>query len=559
MRAFLVFLTVIGLCHAQQPQAPATPGASPLTVKSAATGDTDYDPFFPKASYFRRHFSSVPPKAELLPPTRLADFVVDGKLELSLRSYLELVMANNPDVSIQTLSVEVNRNAITRAFAGFDPVATASFNASRSQQPTSDTLAGAAVLSTLSQPLNLNYTQLFQAGTQLTLNFNGTRTSNNNSFAIFNPNVVSRFNVGFSQPLLRNRGMYVNRLPIMIARSRLKQAGFSLEDSIIQLIATAEGAYWNVIEARENLRVAEENLKLNGEALKRAQRELELGATSPLDIFQPQAVYANAEIQLTQARYRLAQTEDALRRQIGADVDPQVRTLPIVLTEPVAPPTGTASYDREALVGQAIQRRPDLRAASQALDVDELNLKSAVNGLRPLFSLTGGYGSFGRGGNFIRPNGTIPGGVADSLDQVFSFTYPAYSFGLNLTLPIRDRNAAANLADAKVNRKLDQLRVRSTEQNIRLQVLTAISLVDQSKASVELAKVARDLAQKRVEAEQKKYELGTTTIFFVLSAQGDLTNAESALVRESINFRRNQISLLQRVGSLLDERGIRVQ
>jgi outer membrane protein len=83
--------------------------------------------------------------------------------------------------------------------------------------------------------------------------------------------------------------------------------------------------------------------------------------------------------------------------------------------------------------------------------------------------------------------------------------------------------------------------------------------VDNSQASVELAKVARDLAQKRVDAEQKRYELGTTTIFFVLAAQGDFTTAESNLVRETINYRRNLINLMQRTGELLDERGITVQ
>ncbi len=553
MRTFFLLFVLAGAGLAQ-PDSPAPARATladPSTPKAV-----DYDPFFPKTSYFRKRFLPIPDRVELQPPTRLGDFVTGGALQLSLRNALELAMANNPDISIQVLAVEIPRDAIVRAHALFDPFATASFTPARSQTPTSDSLAGASVLSALSQPLNLNYNQTFTPGTQVNVAYNGLKTSNNNSFQIFNPTITSRFTVNVSQPLIRNRGSMITKLPITLARSRLRQAQFSLEDSVITLIAAAENAYWSVIGARENLRVAQESLKLANEALKRAQRELELGASSPLDIFQPQANYANAEIVLTQARFNLAQTEDALRRQIGADRDAQIRQLPISLTESVAPPVTVASMDREAMVAQALAKRPDLKATSQFLENDDVILKIAVNNLRPDVSLTAQYGSFGRGGNQITRGGVLPGGIADALSQTFAFNFPTYSMGITLRIPVRDRNAAANYADAVVQRRLDQLAVQASQSNIRLQVLVAISQLENSHASVELAKVARDLAQKRLDAEQKKYELGTTTIFFVLSAQGDLVTAESALVRESVNYRRNQLTLLQRTGTLLGERGI---
>ncbi|MEO8025966.1 MAG: TolC family protein [Bryobacteraceae bacterium] len=555
MRTFLLSLALAGALLAQDvsntPPAKASYAAPANTPKAV-----DYDPWFPKPSYFRKRFTPIPTRVELQPPTRLSDFVVEGKLELSLRSALDLALANNPDISIQVLAIEIPKDSILRAYSVFDPLAIASFNPTRTQTPTSDSLAGAAVLSSLSQPLNLQYSQLLSTGTQLNVNYNGLKTSNNNSFQFFNPTITSRFNVNLSQPLLKNRGSYIAKLPVTIARSRLRQAQFPMEDSVMQLIAVAENAYWNVIGARENLRVSEETLKLANEALKRAQRELELGASSPLDIFQPQANYANAEISLTQARFSLAQTEDALRRQIGADRDPQVRMLPMSLTESVSPPVSLADMDREALVAKALSRRSDLKASSQSLDIDELNLKLTTNNLRPDVSLTANYGTYGRGGNQLTSGGVLPGGIADALNQTFAFTYPSYGVGITLRIPVRDRNAAANYADAVVQRRLDQLAIQSAQSNIRLQVLTAINQIENSKASVELAKVARDLAQKRLDAEQKKYELGTTTIFFVISAQGDLANAEAALVREAVNYRRNQLTLLQRSGTLLDERGI---
>jgi outer membrane protein TolC len=537
-----------------------------------AAAAADDEPFFPKPSYFRRHFGTVSNKVELQPPARLNDFVVSDKLELSLKNYLDLVLANNPDITVQKLTVEFQQNAITRAFGIFDPTALARFNSTRQINPTADALAGAATLSRLTQPLNLSYNQLLPTGTGYNIGFSNTKLSTNSAFANFNPGHSSSLTFNITQPLLRGRGGYFTRLPITIARSRLRAGQFTLEDQVMQLISQAEFAYWSVIEARENLRVQEKALELADTSLKRSNRELELGAISSLEIFQPQANFATAQIAVTQARYRLQQTEDALRRQMGADQDSKYRDMAIVLTEAVAPPAGESAFDKEALVAKALARRPDLKAINENLAADDLNIAGANNALLPDLSLTAQYGSFGQGGNFFsrrnvfNDDGTssvvtnfIPGGPGDALGQLFGFNFPTYGFGLTLRFPIKDRVASANLADALVSKKLDAYRLKVASQNTRLQVLQAVNNVENSKASVELAKVARDLAQKRVDAEQKRYDLGTTTIFFLLAAQQDFTVAEANLVRESINYRRNLITLLQRTGELLDERGIRVQ
>src|SRR5262249_2749792 len=120
---------------------------------------------FPKPSYFRETFSKTESKVELKPPVRLSDFMAGDKLELSLKSYLELVMANNTDIQIQKLTLEMPANAITRAFAPFDPLATASFSSTRSKTPATDALAGAGTVVTLSQPARFTYGQTLETGT----------------------------------------------------------------------------------------------------------------------------------------------------------------------------------------------------------------------------------------------------------------------------------------------------------------------------------------------------------------------------------------------------------
>ena len=153
----------------------------------------------------------------------------------------------------------------------------------------------------------------------------------------------------------------------------------------------------------------------------------------------------------------------------------------------------------------------------------------------------------------------VPGGFGDTLSQLFGFGFPVYSFGLQLTLPIKNHQASADMADAVVTKKRDALNVRTVKQQVRLDVLTAVSQVESSKDAMKLSVVALGFGRKYMEAEQKKYELGTSTIFFVLQAQGALVAAESSVVQNSVSYRRNLMNLLRTTGDLLEERGIATQ
>jgi outer membrane protein len=527
---------------------------------------------FPKPNYFRETFAKTETKVTLKDPVKLPDYVVGDKLELSLKNYLALVMANNTDIQIQMLTLETPKNAITRAFATWDPAATARFSSTRTTSPSTSALDGAATLNSLSQPAQFTYSQTMPTGTQYTVTYAGTKSTTNSGLQNFNPSLSTSLAINFTQPLLKNRGTYVNKLNLMTARSRLRMGEFNLRNQLLTLVSAAENAYWDVISARESLKVAEGGLNVAQEFLKLSQKQLDLGALSPLDIFNPQQQVAQAELNVSQARFTLQQKEDALRKQIGADLDPKVRALPIVLTETADMPNPPA-LDPNETVNKALQMRPDLKAAVQTLDVDDLSIRTAKNNLLPNLSLTGTYSTQGRGGVFYqRSNVTnvinggagsittiVPGGFSDALDQMFGFGYPIYGLGLQLTLPIKNHQATADLADALVQKKRDALTVRTTEQQVRLDILNAVSTVEGAKDSVKLARTVRDLAQKNYEAEQKKYELGTEQNQFVLQAQNALVSAESSVVVNLITLRRSILNLLVKTGELLDERGIVVQ
>jgi outer membrane protein TolC len=292
-----------------------------------------------------------------------------------------------------------------------------------------------------------------------------------------------------------------------------------------------------------------------------------LGALSPLDIFNPEQQYATSQIGVSQAQYFLQQTWDALRRQIGADLDPQIRTLPIELTETVEPEVDAPLIDAEKEVQKALATRPDLKSAIQNLDLDDLSIRQSKNELLPDLELTGGYTTQGLGGIFYPSSSVlggpapaaVPGGFGDALSQMFGFGYPMYSFGLTLRLPLKNHAASADMADSLVAKKRDALNVRTVRQQVRLDVVTAVSQVESSKAAMKLSVIAQGFSKKYMEAEQKKYELGNSTIFFVLQAQGALVSAESSVVQNAVSYRRNLMNLLLRTGDLLEARGIAVQ
>ncbi len=527
---------------------------------------------FPKPQYFRETIFRKPEaKVELKDPVRLKDFVVGDKLELSLKSYLELVMSNNTNIQIQMLSIETPKNAIQRAYGAWDPTGTASFTSQRSKRvPTNVTDGARDVSSSLSQPFSAQVRQTLDTGTQYTAQFGAAKSASNNSLNSFNPQISSNIQLDVTQPLLRGRGRFVNRIQLMTARSNLRISEYNLRQTLTNVVQQAENAYWAVIQASASLKVAEGARKVASDYLDYMQKQLDLGALSPLDIYNPQTQLASADLNLANARFNLLTAEDALRLQIGADLDPDVRKLPLVLTETVDIANIDAlSFDSEETVAKAIANRPDLKATAMRLDNDDLSIANARNGLLPQLNLTGRYTSNGIGGTYIQRTtsgfdptpilNVIPGGFSDALSQMFGFNYPTYQVGLTLNLPLKSRVAAMQLADALVSKKQDALNLRNSQQNVRLSVLQAITNVNGSKEQLKLARTQEHFAQLNLDAMNQKYALGTEIPTNVIRAQQDLTQAQNSVVQQQVSLRRNMTTLLTQTGELLDERGIVIQ
>jgi outer membrane protein len=486
-------------------------------------------------------------------PNRLSDaqafgdYIVDGKLRLALRDAVLLTLANNTSVRINQLPVETAKNAIERAVQPFDPLVTSAFSAVRSKSRQSNRIIyGVPTLSSLNQTTEIGYGQTFRTGTNIQVGFGANKQSSNSPFDILNPSIGTQLHFNFTQPLLRNFGLFPNRAPIIIARRNLAQSRASFTVQVNDLILQTVNQYWNVVQQRDRLELQRKSLEQAEASYQKDKRALELGALSPLDIYRSESQVASRRVSVIQAEYSLKQAQDQFRFTVGANQDPYVRVLDLDFTEKPEPAGELISMDAATVLEQALARRPEFEALREAVANDDTNIRLAHNGLLPDLKLTGQYWSRGLAGN----RAGVQSGLIDSLDQLFGFGFPTYGFGLTLNLPIQNHAAKANLGDALVSKNRNLLTNRQFLEQITQEVMNAVHNLENAKLSMAAAKTAVDLAQKNLVAEQRKYELGIQTIFFVLEAQTELAQAELGLLQVQIAYQDSLALVDHAMGSL---------
>jgi len=499
-------------------------------------------------------------------PQRLRDHVAEGKLRLSLRDAVVLTLENNSSVRVQESRVETDKFALLRTYQPFDPQLQTVVDVNRNSYPGTNQLQGVGTsgngtLSLLTQSAQVNYSQSFQTGTNILVELGSTKNSTNSAFYFFNPYFNSTLRLQFTQPLLRNGWRFANRAPLVIARQLLQQSLANFEAQVNDAVLQVVTQYWAAVQARGDLEVERKSLELADVSYQRDKRALELGALPPLDIYRSESEVASRRVQMIQGEYALKRTEDALRLTIGADQDPYFRALDLELTEKPAPEGELRSIDAATALQQAQAQRPEFLAARYAIENDDTGIRLARNHLKPDLSLTGFYQSNGLGGNeFSLTTGQLisRGGLGSSFNQLFGFGFPGYGATLALNLPIKNRAAQADLGNALVSRHRDMYSAQQIQEQVLLDVSNSIHQLELAKLTLAAGKTALDLAQKELTAEQRKYELGAQTIFFLLDAQTKLAQAESSLLQAQITYQIAVAAVDHATGGLLQPYHVQV-
>jgi outer membrane protein TolC len=318
---------------------------------------------------------------------------------------------------------------------------------------------------------------------------------------------------------------------------------------VVRTVANTRNAYWDLVFAIQAAEVADRSLQLATKLVEDNQARVEVGTLAPLDVVQAQAEQATRRqaVATTQAAVRTA--ELALKRLIvnGTDDPFWVANL-----EPIDRPTySSESLDVAGAVRKALSSRTDMEQSRKQIQSNDISLKNLSDQRLPALDVTASYGLAGIGGpQFVRPPGAalgappsqiIPGGFSDTLSTLFNQKAPTWNFAANFSYPIGSSTADANLARARVQQRQTIAQARQLELQIATEVTNAALLVESNRERLQAAQAARDLAERRLDAEQSRFEVGLSTNFFVVQAQRDLRDAQNAELRALLDYRRAQV------------------
>jgi outer membrane protein len=492
----------------------------------------------------------------------------------------------------------------TSPSVSFDPVATADFGWSHANIPVNNPFtsgAGTTAIPLITQNtafVNLGYTQGFHTGTDLSVTFDTTRSSTNLTDVVFNPALNPVMTATLSQPLLNGFGLLPNTRYIIEAKNSIKVANSQFAQQVIATVTQTSIDYWELVYDRENVKVEEAAVGVSQKLYEDNKKQLEIGTMAPLDVLTAESQLATDQQNLIVAQTNKLQQETVLLNDITKNLlAKDVAGIEIIPTTPISTPDLVENIPLQDAVQEAWKKRPELYQADLNLKNAGIEVKATANSLLPTLDAYVQYTSQGLNGNRINTtnvanefvpntasplvdsagnvilvNGTtpafagfpvttttiVPGGLGNSLANVFHNDFPTYALGVNLTLPLRNRSAQADSARAQLDERQQRVQYRQTENTIVLNVRNALIALQQDRAQVAAADKARTLAQQTLDAEQKKYQLGSSTSYNVVLRSRDLTAAQGTALRAQANLAEALVNFNQAMGRTLEVNHITV-
>jgi outer membrane protein len=557
---------------------------------------------------------------------RLDQLIQDGKLMLSLEDAISLALENNLDISVQRFTPWIAQTDLLRAKAGgvarglgnssnvvlgsgpnasFDPILTAGVNWSRASIPVNNPfLSGTGttavpILVNYNSNYNFGYTQGFHTGTVATIAFDNNRSSTTSTQQLFNPAVQSTMTFTVTQPLLNGFGLLPNTRFILEAKNTVKVAESIFAQQVITTVSAVANDYWELVFARENVKVQEAAVAVSTKLYGDNKKQLEIGTMAPLDVLTAESQLATDQQNLIVAQTNKLQQETILLIAITKNpLSGTLNGIELVPTTPIVTPDVVENIALQDAVTEAWQKRPEIKQADLNLKNAGIEVRATRNALLPQLNVFGQYSATGLAGNKItrtqtatsfaaNPNAPIvdingntfdvgdpglpgqlafaglptafatttsvrPGGLPDALNTMINNNFPTYAAGLNFTLPIRNRSAQADNARALLDERQQQVQYRSTQNAIVLNVRNALIALQQDRNQVAAAAKARELAQQTLDAEQKKYQLGSSTSYNVVLRSRDLTAAQGAELRAKVNLEEAVVNFNQAMGRTLE-------
>jgi outer membrane protein len=597
-----------------QPPASAAPVAAAITPVSLGLAKHHFDRAPRAFPNLINPYKPIRIEEPMLTNSPRADQLVhDGKLEISLQDAVELALENNLDIAVQRYNPWFADAGILKANAGgsgggvpggvfggstsnnpplnFDPLVTSTISYDDRKVPvnnplTSGTGTGVSSLASLAlhtATYNFQYSQGFQTGTNFFTTWDNTRSSSSSNVNLFNPSVQSSIFVGLQQQLLNGFGRSVNTRNIRIAKNNRKIADWAFTQQAITTVTNTITAYWELVFARENVKVQQQAVTVAQKLYNDNRKQLEIGTMAPLDVTRAESELATDRQNLIVAQTAKLQNEQILKNAISkSPLAPNFVNVEIIPTDLPQRPEAIEAPSFEDAVKEAFGKRPELQEEALNLLNGEIDIKATRNALLPTATLSAQYGTVGLSGNqpqlgtpvaglgteIVNPNGTpanlfIPtstrpvvgttqGGFTDAMSTVFHSTFPDYQVSLNVQIPIRNRSAQADNQRAILTQRQLEAQMQQLKNAALLDVRNTYIALEQDRARVEAAIKARELQQQTFDAEQKKYQLGASTVYNVILTQRDLITAQGTELRALADLVEAKANYERAVGRTLE-------
>ena len=494
---------------------------------------------------------------------------------LSLKQAIYIGLANNPNVKVAELDPLASEEAVEVANATFDPALTAEGDIIKSVVPVTSpfqVVGSRAFTNKLYDwDFGLNKVSALTNGT-FGITFNNQRSFSNSTFAAINPAYTPQLALSVSQPLLRNFGWNFATLNVRIAESSQKASQWNMEQTIEDFVLRIGTDYWNVVDAEENLQVAEYALRLNSDLVRQNRISLQVGTLAPIDLQEAQSAEATsaANVYTAQAAQRAARA--ALRQDIM--MNPSSTFVPQEIEPTDKPnPAREMNPNEEVALETAIQFRPSLEAMREGIRGALMQVKFSENQTLPQLNLGAQFGLNSTAGTTpcIRNiasilNGNcaaaprVPGSgtklgfggiYGDALNRLFGTSFYNYAAVLNFEYPIDNAAARSVLAQTRVQYESLRMQYRASISTAVVAVQTALANLQADQKRVQATREATYYAAQSLHDEEIRFKVGMATTHDLLQFQEQLISAQGNQVQAEVDLEDARLSLEHEQGTLL--------
>ena len=463
------------------------------------------------------------------------------------------------------------------AITSFDPQLTGTLQLDKNNTESTSPFSPVPVIAQNTYTADLAYVQGFHWGTALSVGFNNTHLTTNNTTALFSPQLGSNFQARITQNLLQGFGLIPNTRFIRIAKNNREISDVAFRLQIITTVDQIENMYWDLVYAFENVRVQQEALTFEQKALDDAKRQAQVGTIPPIQVVSAESTVSTGQQNLIIAENNLQLQQLLMKNAVSKSIeDPTLAEADVIPTSIMQIPQEEPVIPIQDLIDDALRHRAELVESRIDLNSRDINNKAVRNTLLPTLDAFAYYGGSGIGGD-VNPSCSFRGvscynppnvappfrntqkvGYGGTLDQLVNSTSPDRGVGLSLNIPILNRLAQSNQVRAELEYRQAQVRQHQLENQVRIEVRNAQFDVKQNRAAVQAAQSAVDLARQTFDADQQKLKVGLTTQTAILQDASTLTTAESNLVSAKAAYEKSRIELDRATGLLLDHAGINI-